>query len=295
MTLPDGELFVIGIGNILLRDEGAGVRAAELVGRASHGRPDVLPPRTRVVDGGTLGLDLLPMLEDARAVVLIDAVNLHGAPGDVAVLRGDALHGTLANHVSPHQVGIGDLLATGRLAGTLPEQIALVGIQPGEIAVGLDLTDAVQAALPRAAPGCVNRLGAGPRARNRIRARGRRGRRCPRPAIGDDRLRHEAGSPGLSPACSAAVWPAFAPKLAMRPNRARVRFDHHEPTLRAERSGEGSEHRRESGPIDVVQHEVGEDQVERRLGHADRRRLAEEELDVAEAAQPAPRLREPAR
>ncbi|MGO9178745.1 MAG: hydrogenase maturation protease [Candidatus Limnocylindrales bacterium] len=142
---------VIGIGNLLLRDEGAGVRAAELVGQASEERPGTLPPRTRVVDGGALGLDLLPMIEDACAVVLIDAVNLHGAAGDVAVLRGDALHGTLANHVSPHQVGIGDLLAAGQLAGTLTEQIALVGIQPGEIAVGLDLTAAVRAALPRAA------------------------------------------------------------------------------------------------------------------------------------------------
>jgi hydrogenase maturation protease len=151
MTLPDGELLVIGIGNILLRDEGAGVRVAEWVGHANEGRPHGFPPRTRVVDGGTLGLELLPMLEDARAVVLIDAVNLHGAPGDVAVLRGERLKGTLANHLSPHEVGIGDLLAAGRLAGTLPEQIALVGIQPGEIAVGLDLTDAVQAALPRAA------------------------------------------------------------------------------------------------------------------------------------------------
>ncbi len=151
MTTAGGELLVIGIGNVLLRDDGAGVRVAELAGRVHDGRADAFPPRTRVVDGGTLGLELLPMVEDARAVVLIDAVDLRGSPGDVAVLRGEALEGTLYLHVSPHQVGVGDLLAAGRLTGRLPDQVALVGIQPGEISVGLDLTAAVQAALLRAA------------------------------------------------------------------------------------------------------------------------------------------------
>lgn len=145
-----GELLVIGIGNVLLRDDGAGVRTAELAGRMHAGAPAAFPPGTRVVDGGTLGLELLPMVEDARAVVLIDAVDLRGSPGDVAVLRGEALQGTLYQHVSPHQVGVGDLIAAGRLTGRLPDQVALIGIQPGEISVGLDLTDAVQAAIPRA-------------------------------------------------------------------------------------------------------------------------------------------------
>ena len=151
MTAGEGELLVIGIGNVLLGDDGAGVRVAELADRAQAGRPGAFPPGTRVVDGGTLGLELLPMVEDARAVVLIDAVDLRGSPGDVAVLRGDALHGTLYQHVSPHQVGVGDLLAAGRLTGRLPDQIALIGIQPGDISVGLDLSEAVQAALPQAA------------------------------------------------------------------------------------------------------------------------------------------------
>jgi hydrogenase maturation protease len=151
MTGGEGDLLVIGIGNVLLRDDGAGVRAVEVAGRVQADRPDAFPPGTQVVDGGTLGLELLPMVEDARAVVMIDAVDLRGSPGDVAVLRGDALQGTLYQHVSPHQVGVGDLLAAGRLTGRLPDQIALVGIQPGEIQVGLDLSEAVQAAIPRAA------------------------------------------------------------------------------------------------------------------------------------------------
>ena len=151
MTRSDGDLLILGIGNIVMRDDGAGVRAAELVSAAAGDGRAPLPPRTRVVDGGTLGLDLLPMIEDARAVVLIDAVELRRSPGDVAVLRDDELHVALAGHVSPHQVGVGDLLAAARLSGRLPGRVALVGIQPGEIDVGLELTERVAAALPVAA------------------------------------------------------------------------------------------------------------------------------------------------
>ncbi len=144
-------LLVVGIGNVLLRDEGVGVHVVERLDRLARRRPDVLPPECTLVDGGTLGLDLLPMIEDARAVVLVDAVNLRGAPGDVRVLHGPDLHATLANHVSPHQVGVGDLLAAARLRGTLPADVALVGIQPAEIEIGLELTAAVEAAVARAA------------------------------------------------------------------------------------------------------------------------------------------------
>ena len=158
MSRPDGPLLVIGVGNVLLRDEGVGVRVArELHRLASTGRVAV-PPGTRVVDGGTLGLDLLPLVEDSRALLMIDAVDLRGTPGAVEVLRGDALDGALVGHVSPHQVGIGDLVAVARLMGTLPEAVALVGVQPGEISIGLELTAAVEAAVPGAVHAAVAEL-----------------------------------------------------------------------------------------------------------------------------------------
>ena len=151
-----GETLVLGVGNILLRDEGVGVHVARVLAAAAAdgdaaGRVDPQLSATRIVDGGTLGLDLLPMIEDAAAVVMIDAVDLRSAPGTVAVLRDDALHGALARHVSPHQVGIGDLLSAARLAGTLPGRVSLVAIQPEAIEIGLELTPAVEAAVPIAA------------------------------------------------------------------------------------------------------------------------------------------------
>lgn len=147
MSGPDAPL-VIGIGNLLLRDEGVGVRVvSELARSVAEGGP-AAPLETRFVDGGTLGLELLPLIQDASMLVLVDAVDLRRPPGSVAVLRGDAIEGMLAGHVSPHQVGVADLVAAARLLGVLPETTSLVGIQPGAIEIGLELTDAVEAAVP---------------------------------------------------------------------------------------------------------------------------------------------------
>lgn len=158
MSRPDGPLLVIGVGNVLLRDEGVGVRVARELQRLGSSGHVAVPPGTRVVDGGTLGLDLLPLIEDSRALLLIDAVDLRQAPGTVDVIRGDSLQRSMSGHVSPHQVGIGDLLGAARLMGTLPDAVALVAIQPGGIEIGLELTEAVEAAIPAAVQAAVDEL-----------------------------------------------------------------------------------------------------------------------------------------
>ncbi len=150
MSQPDGPLLVIGVGNVLLRDEGVGVRIVRELERLASNGSIALPAGTRLVDGGTLGLDLLPMIADARALVLVDAVDIDRDPGALTVLRGDEIHGALAGHVSPHQVGISDLVAAARLMGVLPDEVALVGVQPDAIEIGLELTGPVEAAVPLA-------------------------------------------------------------------------------------------------------------------------------------------------
>lgn len=150
MSRPDGPILVIGVGNVLLRDEGVGVRVARELHRVAGEGTLEIPEGTRIVDGGTLGLDLLPLIEDARALLMIDAVDLRAAPGTIRVITGGELHGALAAHVSPHQVGIGDLLAAARLMDTLPEAVSLVAIQPADISVDLALSPEVEAAVPDA-------------------------------------------------------------------------------------------------------------------------------------------------
>jgi hydrogenase maturation protease len=142
--------LVVGIGNTLLRDEGVGIHVVlQLEQRAADGRLAV-PQGTRFADGGTLGLDLLPMIAGASILVLIDAVKLGQPAGSVSVLRGDTIEGTLGGHVSPHQVGVADLVAAARLTGVMPEAASLVAIEPAEIEIGLDLTPAVEEAVATA-------------------------------------------------------------------------------------------------------------------------------------------------
>jgi hydrogenase maturation protease len=158
VSRPDGPVLVIGVGNVLLRDEGVGVLVARELHRLAAAGHVSVPPATRVVDGGTLGLDLLPLIEDSRALLMIDAVDLREAPGTIRLMHGNDLHAALNGHVSPHQVGVGDLLASARLMGTLPDAVSLIGIQPGEIAIGLELTPAVEAAVHAAVQAAVDEL-----------------------------------------------------------------------------------------------------------------------------------------
>jgi hydrogenase maturation protease len=147
MSRIDGPLLVVGVGNILLRDEGVGVRVVERL-RLSH---EPLPADARLVDGGTLGLDLLPLIEEARGLVLVDAIDVQAAPGSVIVLRGRDVEDAFVGAVSSGQVGVGDLVAVCRLTEVLPDEIVLIGIQTAELEVGVDLSEPVAAALPEAA------------------------------------------------------------------------------------------------------------------------------------------------
>ncbi len=159
MSAPVGPLLVLGIGNVLLRDEGVGVHLLRELERRAERGDVVLPRDTRLVDGGTAGLGLLPLLAETRAVLLLDAIDLGLAPGAVTVLRGDALRARAGGPRAVQRAGVGDLLAAARLADVLPAAVALVGVQPEEIAVGLALTAAVRAALPAAVAAALAELG----------------------------------------------------------------------------------------------------------------------------------------
>jgi hydrogenase maturation protease len=141
---------VIGVGNVLLGDDGAGVRALEALRSEAAREPGTVPPATRLVDGGTLGVDLLVEMEGARSLLLIDAVDLGQPAGTVSVLRGEAIldAGTGSGRCAP--VGVSGLLSVARLAGCLPGPIALVGVQVDEMNLGAGLSGRVAAALPRA-------------------------------------------------------------------------------------------------------------------------------------------------
>ena len=156
MNQPVRPLVVIGVGNVLLRDDAIGVRVIEALREVQEHDPAVLPDHTRLVDGGTLLMDLLHTLRDARGRVLVDALHLGGPEGSVSVMYGDAIVQTDGAHaqadMAPGQApnSVAELLAMARLMGWLPEPVALVGIEVTHTEFGTDLSPVVADALPRA-------------------------------------------------------------------------------------------------------------------------------------------------
>lgn len=130
--------LVLGLGNILLRDEGVGVQAVQQLMERFEFADDV-----QVLDGGTLGLDLLHYLEEADRVLIVDAVETGNAPGTLSRFSGDEVPAFLGVKVSPHQMGLTDLLAASRLRGRFPLELVLVGVEPEVIDTGLELSSSV--------------------------------------------------------------------------------------------------------------------------------------------------------
>ncbi len=132
------KISLIGLGNLLLGDEGVGVHAVEALKRKYD-----FPEEVRLLDGGTLGLDLLHLIEGMDGVLFIDAVDLKKKPGTIAVIEGEGLPSLLEPKLSLHHVGLADLLLASSLLGTRPAEIALVGIQPETVEIGLELSKTV--------------------------------------------------------------------------------------------------------------------------------------------------------
>lgn len=133
------ELLVLGLGNPLCGDDGAGIAAVARLAEAWSA-----PEGTLVLDGGTLGLALLPYLLEARRAILVDAVRTGDPPGTIFRLRGDDVAHAAAGKLSPHQVGVADLLDSVRLLGGGPEELVLVGIAPERIDLELGCSPAVE-------------------------------------------------------------------------------------------------------------------------------------------------------
>jgi hydrogenase maturation protease len=135
-------LLVLGLGNVLLEDDGVGSAA---IARLRHRFEP--PAAVRVFDGGTLGLSLLPYLQMADAVVLVDAVRADAAPGTLVRLDGDDVGPAVATRLSPHQVGVVDLLDGARWLDRYPARVVLVGIVPESMELAIGLSPSVGASL----------------------------------------------------------------------------------------------------------------------------------------------------
>lgn len=140
--LNKGELpmkvMVLGLGNILLSDEGIGVRVVETIERRYE-----FPPEVDLVDGGTSAMDLLDQLADTDHLVVTDAVKTGRPPASVVRLAGDEVPAFFRTKISPHQVGLCDVLATLKLMDVDLKSITVIGCEPVSLATSLDLSPEV--------------------------------------------------------------------------------------------------------------------------------------------------------
>jgi hydrogenase maturation protease len=130
-------ILILGIGNILLRDEGVGVRVVEKLADLD------LPDHVEIVDGGTAGADLLDVIADRSKLIVVDAVDIDSEPG--AVVRFTDAQPLNRSHkqMSLHELGIIETIQMTKQLGCPPEKVVFFGIKPADLTPGLDLSPTV--------------------------------------------------------------------------------------------------------------------------------------------------------
>ncbi|MCR4395800.1 MAG: HyaD/HybD family hydrogenase maturation endopeptidase [Candidatus Saccharicenans sp.] len=131
------KIMVLGLGNILNHDEGAGVYALKELQQIA---PAEIKSRAELIDGGVLGMDLLPYVERATHLLILDAVDGGFEPGQVLEYENDEMQLFYHGRISWHQLGFQEVLAMAKVRGKFPEEVHLIGVQPKDISTGLGLS-----------------------------------------------------------------------------------------------------------------------------------------------------------
>ncbi len=134
---------VMGLGNTLNRDEGLGVQALKLLDAQLGPQADF-----ELLDGGVLGLNLLMIVEECSHLLILDAVNIGKPAGTVVELSKEQIPLYAGVKLSQHQITFQEVLGLANIRGFLPENLHLVGIQPEDISIGLELSPIIEKALP---------------------------------------------------------------------------------------------------------------------------------------------------
>ena len=135
---------VLGLGNILNRDEGLGVQALKSLD-AQLGANDLV----ELVDGGVLGLNLLPIVEECSHLLILDAVDARKPAGTVIELTKEQIPLYAGVKLSQHQVTFQEVLGLANIRGYLPEHLYLIGIQPEDISTGLEMSTLIESQMPQ--------------------------------------------------------------------------------------------------------------------------------------------------
>lgn len=136
--------LVLGVGNVLMQDEGIGVRIVEELLRRYRFGEDV-----HVLDGGTAGIELLRYIDGVEHLIIIDAISAGKEPGTVMRVEGPDVPATFETKITPHQLGLSDLLATAKLTDVIPPYLVLFGVEPKTMEMGLEFSPEVLGSLDK--------------------------------------------------------------------------------------------------------------------------------------------------
>jgi hydrogenase maturation protease len=134
---------VLGIGNTILTDEAAGVRAALALEQAYK-----VPANVQVIDGGTSGMEMIEDLSNLDFLIVLDVVKTGAVPGTVVKIAGDEIPVFFRQKLSPHQIALPDVLASLELLGTLPKEIIVLGVEPISLELGIEMTPTIAEKVP---------------------------------------------------------------------------------------------------------------------------------------------------
>lgn len=136
-------IVVLGAGNTLMMDEGVGVRVIERLLEEYD-----FPPEVEVLDGGTSSMEMLEDLENLDALIVVDAVYAHQPVGEVIKLVDDDVRAFFRRKLSPHQIGLSDVLASLEFMGRAPQRMVVIGVKPVELELSMELTPRIAAQVP---------------------------------------------------------------------------------------------------------------------------------------------------
>jgi hydrogenase maturation protease len=147
-------ILILGIGNILLRDEGVGVRVAEQLQKIP------LPENVEALDGGTSGADLLDIIAGLDKLIVVDAAESDRQPGTILKFTADDLAPPNQANISLHQFGLAETLHAAKLIGCQPKQTIIFGVVPADVTPGLELTEKIKLAAEDAVDLILKEIGA---------------------------------------------------------------------------------------------------------------------------------------
>jgi hydrogenase maturation protease len=134
---------VLGIGNTILTDEAAGVRAVEMLEHRYK-----VPDNVQVIDGGTSGMEMIEDLSNLDFLIVIDVVKTGAAPGTLVKIAGAEIPVFFRQKLSPHQIALPDVLASLELLDTMPKEIIVLGVEPISLELGMEMTATIAEKVP---------------------------------------------------------------------------------------------------------------------------------------------------